>query len=83
MYKMIIRPILFWFDPEKVHYFTFSLISFLTKILGFATLFKSIYQINDKRLEVEVFGLKFPNPVGLAAGFDNIGFGFFLVLFKS
>ncbi len=83
---MIIRPILFWFDPEKVHYFTFSLIRFLTKIPGFATLFKSIYQINDNRLEVEVFGLKFSNPVGLAAGFDkdaklynelsNFGFGF-------
>ncbi len=86
MYKLIIRPILFWFDPEKVHYFTFSLIRNLSKIPGFASLFKSLYLVNDKRLEVEVFGLKFKNPVGLAAGFDkdaklyrelsNFGFGF-------
>ncbi len=86
MYKLLIRPILFCFDPEKVHYFTFSLIRFICKIPGFPKLFKSIYQVKDTRLEVEVFGLKFPNPVGLAAGFDknavlfnelsNFGFGF-------
>ena len=86
MYKLIIRPILFLFDPEKVHYFTFSLIRFLSKTPGFTALFKSIYGVNDPRLETEVFGLKFKNPVGLAAGFDkdavlykelsNFGFGF-------
>jgi len=85
MYKSIIRPILFQFDPEKVHHFTFKLIRFLNK-LGLGGLFKSLYKVNDKRLEREVFGLKFPNPVGLAAGFDkdaklykelsNLGFGF-------
>ena len=86
MYKLLIRPILFWFDPEDVHYFTFSLIRFLSKIPGVPSLFKSLYLVNDKRLETEVFGLKFKNPVGLAAGFDkdaklynelsNFGFGF-------
>ncbi len=86
MYKLIIRPILFWFDPENVHYFTFSLIRNLSKIPGFPSLFKLFYLVDDKRLEVEVFGLKFKNPVGLAAGFDkdaklyrelsNFGFGF-------
>jgi dihydroorotate dehydrogenase len=86
MYKLFIRPILFCFDPEKVHYFTFSLIRTVSKIPGFPTLFKSLYEVNDKRLETEVFGLKFKNPVGLAAGFDkdaalyqelsNFGFGF-------
>jgi dihydroorotate dehydrogenase len=86
MYKLFIRPILFCFDPEKVHYFTFSLIRTVSKIPGFPILFKSLYEVNDKRLETEVFGLKFKNPVGLAAGFDkdaslyqelsNLGFGF-------
>ena len=82
MYKTIIRTILFKFDPEEVHYFTFSLLknfSFLTKLFFPKPL-------EDKRLEREVFGLKFKNPVGLAAGFDkdakmfnelsDLGFGF-------
>ncbi|MFB0909788.1 MAG: quinone-dependent dihydroorotate dehydrogenase [Flavobacterium sp.] len=86
MYKLFVRRVLFWFDPEKVHYFTFSLIRILSKIPGFSSIFKLLYAINDKRLETEVFGLKFKNPVGLAAGFDkdamlykelsNFGFGF-------
>lgn len=86
MYKLIIRPLLFWFEPEEVHHFTFSLIRFLSKIPGFSSLFKAMYVVNDKRLERTVFGLKFKNPVGLAAGFDkdaklyqelsNFGFGF-------
>lgn len=85
MYKAIIRPILFQFDPEKIHHTTFSLLRFANKI-GLGGLFRSLYQIKDKRLERELFGLTFPNPVGLAAGFDkdaklykelsNCGFGF-------
>jgi dihydroorotate dehydrogenase len=86
MYKTIIRPILFCFDPEKVHYFTFSLIRNLSKLPGLKSLFRSLYLVEDKTLERELFGLKFKNPVGLAAGFDkdaklynelsNFGFGF-------
>lgn len=86
MYKQIIRPIFFWFDPEKVHYFTFSFIRTVSKIPGIPSLLKFLFVVNDKRLEREVFGLKFKNPVGLAAGMDkdaslykelsNLGFGF-------
>ena len=86
MYKLIIRPILFLFDPEKVHYFTFSLIKVLCKIPFVASIFRSLYQVKNKKLERKLFGLTFINPVGLAAGFDknavlynelaNFGFGF-------
>ncbi|EAR12020.1 dihydroorotate dehydrogenase [Polaribacter irgensii 23-P] len=86
MYKLTIRPFLFLFDPEKVHYFTFSLIRVLCKIPLVPGLFRKLYQINDKKLERNLFGLHFRNPVGLAAGFDknavlynelaNFGFGF-------
>lgn len=86
MYKALIRPLLFLFDPEKVHYFTFSVIRFLHKIPFVAGLIKSIYKVEDKKLERNLFGLTFKNPVGLAAGFDkdaklykelsNFGFGF-------
>ena len=86
MYKSILRPVLFKFDPEKVHHFTFSMIKFIHAIPGMSSVIKSKFQINDKRLEREVFGLKFKNPVGLAAGLDKdakiyneldaFGFGF-------
>ena len=86
MYKILVRPVLFLFDPEKVHHFTFSLIRFLCKIPFVASIFRGMYQVEDKRLERTLFGITFKNPVGLAAGFDknavlynelaNFGFGF-------
>jgi len=86
MYKSIIRPLFFLFDPEKIHHFTFSLIKVLSKIPGIPAVFRGLYQVNDKKLERKLFGLTFKNPVGLAAGFDknavlfnelaNFGFGF-------
>jgi dihydroorotate dehydrogenase len=86
MYQFLVKPILFLFDPEKVHHFTFSLIRTLCKIPFMKNIFRGIYCVNDKRLERTVFGLTFKNPVGLAAGFDkdaklynelsNFGFGF-------
>mgnify|MGYP006194141621 FL=1 len=85
MYKLF-RFVLFQFDAEKVHYFVMSL---LNKIHGFALtrfLFRSTYVLADPKLETTFLGLKFPNPVGLAAGFDknaqnidalaDCGFGF-------
>ena len=86
MYKLLIRPILFSFDPEKVHHFTFSFIKFVSRIPLVPSIIRGIYQVNDKRLEKQLFGLTFKNPVGLAAGFDknavlynelaDFGFGF-------
>ncbi|MDN3666793.1 quinone-dependent dihydroorotate dehydrogenase [Algibacter miyuki] len=86
MYKQLLRPIFFSFDPEKIHHFTFSLVKFASKIPGFKSLFRSLYVVEDAKLERKVFGLTFKNPVGLAAGFDknavlynelaNFGFGF-------
>lgn len=85
MYKLLIRPFLFLFDPESVHHFTFKMIRFLS-VLGFSGLFRSMYEVKDERLKRKVFGLTFKNPVGLAAGFDkdaklfnelsSFGFGF-------
>ncbi|WP_339896365.1 quinone-dependent dihydroorotate dehydrogenase [uncultured Algibacter sp.] len=86
MYKSLLRPLFFSFDPEKIHHFTFSLVKFTSKIPGFKGLFRSLYVIEDEQLERKLFGLTFKNPVGLAAGFDknavlynelaNFGFGF-------
>ena len=86
MYRFIVRPILFLFDPEKIHHFTFFLIKILCKVPLVPLLIKSLYRIEDKRLERILFGITFKNPVGLAAGFDKdaqffnemgaLGFGF-------
>lgn len=82
MYKRIIRPVLFKFDPENIHHLTFFLLK------NFSFLSRVFFQkpIEDNKLEREVFGLKFKNPIGLAAGFDknallynelsDLGFGF-------
>lgn len=70
MYK-IIRAILFFFDPEKVHYFTAAAIRFILKIPGMKLIWRKLYSVNDVRLKKTIFGITFDNPVGLAAGFDK------------
>ena len=86
MYKLLVRPLLFSFDPEWVHYFTLNTLKFLNKIPFSSRLFRKIFSYQNPSLEKELFGIKFKNPVGLAAGFDkngkyinemsNLGFGF-------
>lgn len=85
MYNNVIKPILFLLSPEKAHGFSMSNLKILLKIPGAKRIFYSSSNYSSK-LEKEVFGLKFPNPVGLAAGFDKnaeylhelpkLGFGF-------
>ncbi len=85
MYKFVIRPILFLLDAETAHHFSFAMIRFLSSI-GCTKLFRNLFVLEDERLEREVFGIRFKNPVGLAAGFDkdaklfnefsDFGFGF-------
>ena len=82
----LIKPILFLFDPENVHHFVTASLKRFNRFPGGAALSRAVWGIEDARLEREVFGLRFKNPVGLAAGFDknaemigemaNLGFGF-------
>jgi dihydroorotate dehydrogenase len=86
VYKSILKPILFLKNPEDAHHFTFSWIKKAFNLAVFHPLISKAFQHADSRLEREVFGLKFKNPVGLAAGFDKdaklidemamLGFGF-------
>ncbi|NEV93773.1 quinone-dependent dihydroorotate dehydrogenase [Psychroflexus sp. YR1-1] len=86
MYKQILRPLLFQFDPEAVHHFSFNALKLAYRFPGVSHLLRKTFALEDKRLEREVFGLRFKNPVGLAAGFDKnaelykelstLGFGF-------
>jgi dihydroorotate dehydrogenase len=86
MYKRIVKPVLFLFQPERAHHIAFTSIKVLCAIPFVKYCIKGIYNYKNEKLEREVFGLKFPNPVGLAAGFDKdaklfdelacFGFGF-------
>lgn len=81
MYQLL-KKLLFLFDPERAHHLTFSLI----RLPGVAAGLKAAYAVSSPRLERELFGLRFKNPVGLAAGLDKnalafrefgaMGFGF-------
>ena len=85
MYKSIIRPFLFKKQPEEAHNFLFKNLKLLEK-LHLSFVLKWMYNYQNPKLEKEIFGIKFPNPVGLAAGLDKdaevsdvlaaIGFGF-------
>ena len=85
MYR-IVRFFLFLFNPEAIHHITFKMIKTAGMIPGKLWTFRLLFKVKDARLEREVFGLKFDNPVGLAAGFDkdaklfdelaSFGFGF-------
>lgn len=86
MYKLLFKPLLFLLEPEAAHQLTIKIFNLILSIPGCATLFKKFYFIDDPKLKVHLWGLEFPNPVGLAAGFDkdgkyfgtmsHLGFGF-------
>lgn len=86
MYKLIFRPILFLFSAETAHRLTFNLLKISFKFPFAKAIFKSIFQYENPKLERNLLGLKFKNPIGLAAGFDKnaelidefatFGFGF-------
>ena len=73
MYKHILKPILFQFNPETAHNLLFSLLTILRHIPGARAIMRAIYKKESPKLAREVFGLNFPNPVGLAGGLDKNG----------
>jgi len=85
MYSLI-RRILFLFDAELIHEFSVKSIKLISLLPFSKQILRHFFLVNTKALERNLFGLKFKNPVGLAAGFDknaecyneisNFGFGF-------
>lgn len=86
MYKHLLKPILFRFNPETAHNMLFSFLKMLRHVPFARSIIRAIYHRDSPSLEKEVFGISFPNPVGLAGGLDkngefyndlaNFGFGF-------
>ncbi len=85
MYKLL-RNILFWFDPEDVHYFSMNFLRFFCKFSLVKNLLEKKFSPENRNLTRKFFELSFSNPIGLAAGFDKnakylnelstLGFGF-------
>lgn len=86
MYKTIIRPILFLFKPETIHQIVFLKLKVASIIPGIPALMRACFTVKHEGLERNLFGITFPNPIGLAAGLDKdaevsdmlgiMGFGF-------
>ena len=82
----LIRELLFCFPPEDVHYFSMNMLKTGCSIGPVKSLLKNKFSFPGDGLQKTVFGLSFPNPVGLGAGFDKnalylnelevLGFGF-------
>jgi dihydroorotate dehydrogenase len=85
-YQYFVKPLLFLMAPERAHDVVASGLRFVMKIPGLSAVISWMYVYSDPRLARTVFGIHFPNPVGLAAGFDKnaklidefaaLGFGF-------
>jgi dihydroorotate dehydrogenase len=86
VYSGIIRPLFFKLSPEKIHHLAFSIMKVLNNTPIVKQVIRSMFVVKSPKLQRELFGLKFSNPVGLAAGFDkdaklfnelaDYGFGF-------
>src|SRR3990172_9898935 len=82
----LLRPLLFRLSAETSHHLTFSILRLLYRIPGADALTRAIFVRRPASLPVNVMGISFPNPVGLAAGLDknaeyirplsDLGFGF-------
>lgn len=73
MYKSLLKPFLFRYSPEEAHHLTMRLFRMGLNIPIINIFFKNAFVVDNQRLSKNMAGLHFPNPVGLAAGFDKDG----------
>jgi len=73
VYKILLKPLFFLLPPERAHHLTLFLLKLVLALPLIGGWFRRLYRVRDARLQRQVFGLTFPNPVGLAAGFDKDG----------
>lgn len=76
MYQRIIKPLLFSLNIERAHHVVLLMLRIFGLIPGGRWLLRKCYAVEHPALEREVFGMRFANPVGLAAGFDRNGEAF-------
>ena len=71
MYEDVVRPIFFSFDPEWIHDRAMNFLSVISNFELANALAYKVAGYENKNLERKLFGLTFPNPIGLSAGFDK------------
>ncbi len=71
MYKTIIRPVLFLFNPESIHGILINFLKLINILPGMKALLRLFFMSENQLLKKTVFGIEFKNPIGLAAGFDK------------
>ena len=76
MYRSLARPILWRLPAELAHHVAFGALRFATQVPGLEEALRKSLGVADPALRVRAFGLDFPNPLGLAAGFDKNGLGY-------
>lgn len=86
MFRQFIRPVLMRLNPEQAHRLVVLMLRIIGLIPGMSWLLERCFAVRDERLEREIFGIKFRNPIGVAAGLDRnaecfrelgaLGFGF-------
>jgi dihydroorotate dehydrogenase len=74
-YERFLRPILFKTDPEWVHQATLQMLAMAGAWTPLRAILRRNYCVDDASLQVNIWGLTFPNPIGLAAGYDKNGRG--------
>ncbi|PCJ82333.1 MAG: dihydroorotate dehydrogenase (quinone) [Bacteroidetes bacterium] len=71
MYRKVLKPLLFLMSPEKAHYFSMSVLRIAINIPGLRWCLKQCFKLEVEDRPVIICGLKFPNAIGMAAGFDK------------
>jgi dihydroorotate dehydrogenase len=66
-----VRPLLYRLEPERAHHLVMTGLALASRNVGALASLRALYALRDPRLEVQAFGLTFPNPLGLAAGLDK------------
>jgi dihydroorotate dehydrogenase len=76
VYRTLIRPLLYLLPAETAHHLAFGCLRWMAAIPGVLSLMRRLFHSGDPALRVRALGLDFPNPIGLAAGFDKDAVGF-------
>ncbi len=76
MYRALIRPLLYLLPAEAAHHFTFACLRWFAAIPGVAALLRRLLLVRSELSRIRALGLEFPNPIGLAAGFDKDARGY-------